>query len=1146
MSPKRTKPLGPIKDLFFQDILRALEEVKLAPEAFEFAMADLLRDAIPGLTPVSGGSDQGFDGSIANGKREPYTLVCTTAEDAERNLRKSLRSYVENGWRTPKVAFVTSRRLIPGQRKRLRDIARKEGITLVQIFDRDALAIQLARNERWCKELLGVSFRVSALSAMPRSRRPLLEIPLVGREKDVEWLLKTPDDRLLVGEPGSGKTFLLYHLIRQKGWPALFLSGVEKGDDEIARAIREFEPKVVILDDAHTNIPLLDRLRHLRESGSVPCFDLVAATWRGGLTKVYQAFGGLPENRIRRLELLSRDEIVEVMRSVGLDVNDELMRFLVDQASNRPGLAVAIASRALQGEWKDLISGDFLAQDLLAFFESSSGPEVRQVLAGLSLGGDRGMAWEDVAEFLGLDFPRVQGIVTDLAVGGVLREVEPERGVLAVWPRVFRHALLRSVFFLGGISRSFKRLLDKAPSFPKAVEAILSAIEIRGEIDREEIHELVFRAASLRAWNQLAARSRVDAEWVLENYREDVRDVAEGALSKAPDFTIRKILEASDVHAVAGENGRSKSFGLLANWIEDFDTAENDFQVLIERRRYLATAARQFLASGGSPGVGLSAILLALSPKFLESIRDPGYGHTFSVRRGLLRVRHVAQLIPLWDLSKGAVREIDDEAWSYLASATWDWSDPQSAMMEDGVSWRRVLRDLGERVLRDLAPLARTSPGLSAGVFELATRLGVDLPIERDPILEVLFPSWVGRAELTRQPLIELQRARELAEMWSGLSPVEVAQRLAFYLSEGQRIGKRGSSNTESLCWILAESSEPRLPWVEAFLVMGLERGYVRPFLQFAVEKKETGWEAALTRYLGVPELAQVALRVALASHGLSGDLLGTALLVATEYPDEVYSTSISGGRNTPLSTMRGLLGHSASEVSLAAAVGEWNAEPRAQVRSEILVAWRNAIIRSNATDAGGIGYLQEAILLEDPDLAAAWFSRQIEGGGKKVRFVDTIARSLRPEAKAEFLRKGRLHGSLVPVLVDGDPGLFQALLENPNHDLRPAALAREPDDAWAVLVGIAARQGVSTTAIADVSYPLSAALRGSGVPTYEARDAKLTLFENHPDPNVREVVRIMRERNASKLRDARNWDRQIGHHGLVGWLDLLRRPSLP
>ncbi len=542
------------------------------------------------------------------------------------------------------------------------------------------------------------------------------------------------------------------------------------------------------------------------------------------------------------------------------------------------------------------------------------------ILACLSLGGDRGMSLEDVRVFLELKPGEAGRIASKLASGGVLRELGGD--VLAVWPRMIRSTLLRTVFFSGNaFERDFRNLIDKAPSLPKAVEAILSAITSGGEIDRDEVRELVRGAGSIHAWNLLAALDERHAEWVLENYPGDVRDVAAGALAKAPDFAIRKILETLDSRVKGGERDRVEDFGPLAAWIEDLEVARYQHSQLVVRRKMLAQAARDFLSEGGSPGIGLRAILLALSAKLRSQWRDPGAGQTLSDQFGLLSLGQIEQLNTLWGETRGAVREIDDSAWQHLVSAAWDWADPESVMMERvDEPLRRAIHGLGERVVRDLAPLARSSPGLSAGFSELAIRLNIELPVDRDPGFEFLFPGWTGPAESVYCREIEAQRVREWAEMWSGFGPTRATQCLAFFLSEWRRIGKVDAGRLGSVCRALADATELRLPWLEAFLARGLEGVFVRPFLRLAVEQLEIGWENSLEECLDTPRLGRIALCAALKSPVLSADLLTKVLTIAAQHPEEIHSLSCD--RKIPTSTLRLLLEHPSAEVALAAAAG--------------------------------------------------------------------------------------------------------------------------------------------------------------------------------------------------------------------------------
>ncbi|MGH2625566.1 MAG: hypothetical protein ACRDHY_02810, partial [Anaerolineales bacterium] len=233
-------------DRLYDQILARLSQ-RLDPEVFERCMADLLRGSFPGLVPVPGGRDSGMDGAIPDIEGEPFPLICTTAEDVERNLTESLGSFAAR-FAARKVALATSRALTAPRRNKLFALAREQGFTLLQVIERRGVADRLYRASRWRKELLDIPGAPSALSIVPLTRRPLIDLQPIGREPDIRWVEGLTDDSVLVGEPGSGKTFLLYHLMRER-WNGLFLVGASEA--EIADAIRDQAPRVVVVDDAH-------------------------------------------------------------------------------------------------------------------------------------------------------------------------------------------------------------------------------------------------------------------------------------------------------------------------------------------------------------------------------------------------------------------------------------------------------------------------------------------------------------------------------------------------------------------------------------------------------------------------------------------------------------------------------------------------------------------------------------------------------------------------------------------------------------------------------------------------------------------------------------------------------------------------------
>src|SRR5215210_5023442 len=100
-----------LKDPFYHQIVEALKNLR-NPQVFERCMGDLLRPDFPGLVPVPGGGDSGFDGVIPD-QEGAFPLVCTTGTDVERNLVGSLDSVVKRGWSARKVALATSQALTP-------------------------------------------------------------------------------------------------------------------------------------------------------------------------------------------------------------------------------------------------------------------------------------------------------------------------------------------------------------------------------------------------------------------------------------------------------------------------------------------------------------------------------------------------------------------------------------------------------------------------------------------------------------------------------------------------------------------------------------------------------------------------------------------------------------------------------------------------------------------------------------------------------------------------------------------------------------------------------------------------------------------------------------------------------------------------
>lgn len=233
------------RDPLWQQIKTAMGRQQLDPTTFQRCAQDLLRDVYPNLAPVVGGSDRGMDGSFPS-EQGVFPLICTTGDDVLGNFRKSITNHLAKRGEPHRCVLATSESLTPQRRDNVLEEARKLGVTIYQIHDREDFIGRLYRNDKWRLELLGITGAPPALSVFPPSLRQADARLLIGRDDDAKWLRSIEGDALLVGQPGSGKTHLHQHLTATDD--VLFAAT----DDEtrLANAIREQQPKVIVVDDA--------------------------------------------------------------------------------------------------------------------------------------------------------------------------------------------------------------------------------------------------------------------------------------------------------------------------------------------------------------------------------------------------------------------------------------------------------------------------------------------------------------------------------------------------------------------------------------------------------------------------------------------------------------------------------------------------------------------------------------------------------------------------------------------------------------------------------------------------------------------------------------------------------------------------------
>lgn len=1036
-------------DPYHEKILERLGE-ELDWRVFEDCMTDLLRSVYPGLVPVRGGTDSGMDGAIPDleGDGEAFPLICTTEERVDRNVRKSLRS--QRARQRPRKAVVaTSQSLTAPMQAKLKALAKDEGFTL-DVVERRGVANLLYRSSRWCRDLLGLSGMPSALSTVPEGVGLPIEMEPIGRDADLEWLRTTGGDCLLVGEPGSGKTFLLQRLVRE-GW-GLFLTSGDKA--EIANALRDKEPQTVIVDDAHAHSDRIAVLSQLRaEIGAE--FAIVATTWRFEEYAIAQKLG-LQSSQIRRLEPLTRAEIKEILEQAGVWTREDVLRELIDQSANKPGLAVTLAMLGLQGAWEDVLLGKALARKLLTFFHKWVGRDATEILAGFALGGGAGMAMEDLAEFLPMEMAVMRQKVVALAAGGVLSGAAP--GVLAVLPRTLRSVLLGSVFFDGEAARyDYRKLLAKAPSLEEALEALIRARGCGINVHRTDLKEILAELGTdrlwlprvQRVWRDFAMLGEHESRWTLDHYPGDVTDVAWETLHNVPQETIRRLLTCAERKISALDS--------LSGWLGS----------ALDRRRLLVREVRRYLRAGGDRQVGVQAARSALSIALRFSESD-ALDRQRNVRVGLLPKGVLSEMGEIWSDFVESIRESGLESWSPIFLAIEEWIRPRYPVFRDE-KYRAEHKEeryaIVRRMLHDLEPLVKGSPGATAGLRRLASRVELDIDLELDPTFELLYPTVEDRESNGTRLDDDLI---DLAVSWAAKPASETLERLQFYANEASRIGHGWPRFDLDFCRHLAQRTDTPETWVDEAMARVLPADLVYPFLKRLVEERRKGFETRLDRCLEETTYSGIAVALVLGFDEPPADLSKKAIDKAHAFSQLVRSMSQRG--EIPVPTLVQLLSHSSPESALAAATGEWLARPKGSVRIEVRDAWQQAILQAEPGYLGVSEYWLGEILAADSVLAYYWLRQYLNETdpmtyhrkiGVFVRAIGVLSREQRITLLDELQPRGIMTHALAE-LIQRDTNVYIKLLGivHLGRELRLAPLQGIPDVAWAELAALALEEG--------------------------------------------------------------------------------------
>lgn len=1106
-----------IRDPFYRDIIEALNR-QVDPELFEQCACDLLRQVYPTLVPLQGGSDSGRDGTAITVRGESLFLVCTTQKDVISNFTNSLKSYTRADLEAKQVVSATSRALSPKQKDNLVKRAQELGFALLQIHDQPDIANRLYGNSKWCVELLSLCGNPPALSCLPLANRPFLDIELLGRETDLDWLNRTNGDALIVGQPGSGKTYLLWNYARQH--QGLFVRQYDI--NEVVKAIREQSPEIIIVDDAHIHLDFIAQLRMLRlESGLH--FRLVVNCWPFTKDKVLSAMH-VPdtEDTVRDLKLIGRDGMVQIVKACGIYGPDQLISEIVSQSGGKPGLATTLCFLCKQGGLSDVVLGNILKREIKNAFAPMLGDDIVVALGVISLAGNGGVDIDNVSKIIEMPKGKLQHWMTTLATGGVLQVLRDNK--LIVIPEILRCFLVKEVF-CGAVPCFDLHVCMSYPAFRKdSLKVVIGAMHRGANISHELVRQKLAESGSADDWELYAWLGRKEVQWIIECHPEHLSAIVKPGLQLAPDVTIPHLLEKSVGDCRPLHSTLDQPLRQIEDWIKE---AYQDAQEPVVRRKALLHALIAWHSKGGNLESILKCIEILLDPGFRAVKSDPGSGMTYTIVQGHIKEEAIGELESLWPEILHLLMTSVVMQWQSVRQMVHHWLYPYFGNVNISAILEKRMNLFGQRMLVDILQICGAHQGIRYWIKSEALKSNLSLEVNCDYDFELLFPYENRRGDWQQWQRANEKGIAKLVEKWKRNTPDWIINKVFDFKHYYETAGlSHLQSNVLYTFHKFAEIAEDSILWIDAFLRKECDAYYAYPFIKKMIDKKEAKWEECIIKLFEMKEYRSQITMLLLEAGSLPLDVLDMALANADDIGDSLIYSCMN--KKLAGNVVSALLTHNNPRVAGYAALGLWHQEPKGRIDGTIREIWANAIVGINDFNV----YLLTEVLENESVLAYRWLKCNLKSivadPTSIISLTGTVQGaldSLNQQQKCELLNlleDNWRYYDLARHLISCDSHLYGKLLsKNKLQRLHLCPLKQKVVPELIPLIQIALAYGYNKEEIARALVCISREWSGNESRMWERTLADYHLLCDHPDPQVQGIGLICVDYADSKKRQA-------------------------
>jgi hypothetical protein len=1113
------------RDTLYRQIRRGLRELKDG-DTFESCANDLLRQIYPSLASREGGDDAGLDGLIANEDKSSIQLICTTGLDVLGNLSGSIQANIKKRGKSHACIFATSQRLTNSKKRALEDRAKELGRPLVQIYDQAEMAQLLYRDPRWLKELLGLSGNPPPLSTLPVTTRPLFDVPPIGRDDDLAKIMNSSADLVVVGQPGAGKTHLLF--IAAKKAKGRFV--VDEDITQVANGVRSIQPRFVIIDDAHSRLEFLSRLKLLKQQIDAN-FRVVASCWPGQEEEVCKALQ-ISKKNCHALEGLAQKQIKEVIQSQKIFGPDHLVAEIIHQSQGKPGLAVTLCRLCWEsGTARDVVLGTALASDVRHSFEPLLGQAATHLLACFSIGGNVGMTLESVARLLGKNTFEVKRTVEQLSAAGVL-DVSPESRI-SVHPLRLRQALVRDEFFTPPVV-DLAPYLSEVPDLAATARVLIEAKLMGGVLSDETMRQLLRELGATderAAFERYARLGKSESDWVLDNYPEKLKGVAEVVLQTSPEKALAMLLNsAAAVRNQRLSQGWSARDDDILPEIKRWILSARSNDEVSQRRELLATALTEWRKTNNDTFIAIVATELVLSIKHEDTSSPPGEPMTMTLHFGVVAQNQVARIASLWPKVLSILVEADPSQQGGVANIFHEWIHPDFHGKNTRKEYEVESRNFAKQMMKELLAATVGNWTMHHHLHVYAEKLDLLSEIKIDPIAAILYPpgdysDWENE-ERRRQ-----QSADVLASQLIDKDPTRVADVLTTIEEQARAASISFPSWGRHVCWRIAAATDRPGVWIKALVDRGAPAFLIEFFLMKIATRDLTVGEIWVALALETPSLQMLGVEVVLKHYEFEQPIWQKASPLFKNCRGMIEGCILRHEVGTK--NLKALLNHENPDVSGIVAACMWGIKAEARIADELLEDWKRAIVQQVDERQE---HILEKIFPKHPDIAFEWIAWRLDGirdgtrpfwfGVRYDRALSAAVSALTREQKRELIHKAPRSSSvaeLVRSLVGRDMELFLYLLSREELEgvrldplrldfgsgLHAENVVHDFDEVWQQMAIAAMEKGFSEEDIFSATQ--SGSYCGSG-PMSSMYAAKMAPFEKllkNENPRLQRIGQI-------------------------------------